>query len=68
MRCRIPIKPHFFYPRLCQFLMKIITQTVMHDACIRTSAEDNNIPREGNGCVYLLSLFNWRVFVFVCQI
>ena len=27
-------------------------------ACVKTSAEDDNFPREGEGCVYLIILFN----------
>ena len=44
------IKPHF-YPQLCQFLMTIIPVINSVCACIRMSAEDDNFPREGEGCV-----------------
>ena len=32
-------------------------------ACVRTSAEDN-FPREGGGCVYLMISLNLRIFMF----
>ena len=47
------IKPRF-YPRLCPSLMKIITVISRVCACVRTSAEDANFPREDGGCVYLM--------------
>ena len=28
------------------------------------SAEDDNFPREGGGCVYVMILFNLRVFMY----
>ena len=40
-----------FDPRLCQFLMKIIPVINCVRACVRTSAEDDDFPREG---VFLL--------------
>ena len=43
-----------FYPRLCQFFMKTITVINRVCACVRTFAEDDNFPREGGGCVYLM--------------
>ena len=33
-----------FYPRLCKFLLYVINSV---RACVRTSAEDGNFPREG---------------------
>ena len=48
--------------------MKIITAINRMYAYVRTSAEDDNFLSEGGGCVYLMILFNLRVFVFVCQI
>ena len=47
------IKPRL-YPRPCQFLMKIIPVIKCVCACVRTSAEEDNCPREGGGCVYLM--------------
>ena len=41
--------------------MKIIPVINHVSACIRMSAEDDNFPREGGGCVYLMLL---RVFMF----
>ena len=58
------IKPRFD-PRLCQFLMKIISVNNRVCACARTSAEDDNFPREDGECVYLMILFNLRVLVLV---
>ena len=63
------IKPRL-YPRPCQFLMKIIPVITCVCACVRTSAEEDNCPREGGGCVYLmifLFYFYLRVYVLVCQ-
>ena len=54
-------KPRF-YPRCCPFLMTIIPVINCMCACVRTSAEDDNFPREGGGCVYLIMLFSLRVF------
>ena len=56
---------HRFYPRLCQFLMKIIPVNNRVCACARKSAEDDNFPREDGECVYLMILFNLRVLVLV---
>ena len=47
------IKP-CFYPRLCQFVMKIVPVINCMCACIRMSANVDNFPREGRGCVYLM--------------
>ena len=41
--------------------MKIILVVNHVSACIRTSDEDDNFPREGGGCVYLMLL---RIFRF----
>ena len=57
------MKPRFC-PRLCQFLMKIIPVISCVCACITTSAQDDNFPREGGGCVYVMILFNLRVFMY----
>ena len=47
------IKPRF-YPRLCQFWMKIIPVINWVCACVKTSVEDDNFLREGWGCVNLM--------------
>ena len=60
--CTMFIKPRF-YPQLFQFLMKIITVINRVCAYVRTSAEDDNFPREGRGAVYIMILFNVRVFM-----
>ena len=57
------IKPRF-YPRFCQFLMKIIPVINWVCACVKTSVEDDNFLREGWGYVKLMILFNFRVFTF----
>ena len=44
--------------RFCQFLIKLIPIINCVYACVRTSAEDGNFPREGGRCVYLI--------IFVC--
>ena len=44
--------------------MRIITVINRVRACVRTSAKDGNFPRKGGGCVYLMILFNLRVFMF----
>ena len=55
------IKPRF-YPRLCQFLMKIIPVINWVCACVKTSVEDDSFLREGWGCVNLMIfLFNLRI-------
>ena len=51
-----------FYAWLCQFLMKIIPVIKWVCACVETSVEDDNFPREGWGCVNLMT-FIW-VFTF----
>ena len=43
--------------------MKFIPVINSACACIRTSAEDDNFPWEGGGCVYLMILFE-SFFVF----
>ena len=55
-----------FLPSAGQFLMKIITVVNRVCACVRTSAEDDNFPKkgEGGGGLYLMILFNLRVFMF----
>ena len=57
------IKPRF-YRRLRQFLTKITPVINCVCACVRTSAEDDNFPREDGGCVCLMTAFNLRVFMF----
>ena len=42
--------------------MRIITVINRVRACVRTSAKDDNFPRKGGGCVYLMILFNLRNF------
>ena len=56
----LDINPRF-YPRLCKFLLYVINSMC---ACVRTSAEDGNFPREGRGCVYPMILFYLRVLCF----
>ena len=63
-----------FYPRLCQFLMKIIPVIKCVCACVRTSSEEDNCPREGGGRVYLTIFFFFffliefeSFYVLVCQ-
>ena len=51
-----------FYPRICKFLVYVINSVC---ACVRTSAEDGNFPREGGGCMYLMILFESFMFWFV---
>ena len=53
------IKPRF-YPRLCQFLMKIIPVINWVYTCIETSVEDGNFLTEGWGCVNLM-IFIWEL-------
>ena len=43
--------------------MKIITVINCVCAYVRTSAEVDNFPREGGGAVYIVILFNVRVFM-----
>ena len=51
-----------FYPSLCQFWVKIITVINRVCACIRTSAEDDNFPREGRG----MCVPNDLIWEFLC--
>ena len=44
--------------------MKSIPVINRASACVRTSTEDDNFAREGAGCMYLLILFNLKVFMF----
>ena len=52
-----------FYPRLCQFLMKIIPVINCVCACAKTSVEVDNFLREGWGCVNLM-IFIWEFLRF----
>ena len=55
-----------FYPRLCQFLMKIIPVIIWVCTCIKMSVEDDNFLMAGRGCVNLM-IFVWdflNVFVW----
>ena len=49
-------KPSFLRSAL-SVLMKIIPVINRVCAWVRTCAEDDNFPREGGGCVYLMILF-----------
>ena len=53
------IKPRF-YPRLCQFLMKIIPVCT----CVKTSVEDDNFLGEGWGRVNLTIFIQFESFTF----
>ena len=51
-----------FYPRLYQFLMKIIRVINRVCACAKTSVEDDNFLREGWGCVNLMIFIKFESF------
>ena len=66
----IPVINPFFMkiiPVINPFFMKIIPVINRVCTCVRMAAEDGNFPRDGGGCVYLMILFDLRVFVLVCQ-
>ena len=50
------IKPRF-YPRICQFLMKMIPVINWVCAGIKMSVEDDNFLTEGWGCVNLMIFY-----------
>ena len=57
------IKP-CFYPRLCQFLMKIIPVIKWVCACVKTSVADDNFLTKGWGCMNLMIFY--LIWEFLC--